>query len=113
MKVIYGGAPEVKNVVIEKSEVSEELLPITPFENLAVLLADTTFKHFATRVSVPGVKIASYDDHNNPTVVDALGNQAKCYKMVLDPVAYPIGAKVTVTAVAAWYNGFQFVHETC
>ena len=111
VKVIYGGAPEVKNVVIEKSEVSEELLPITPFENLAVLLADTTFKHFATRVSVPGVKIASYDDHNNPTVVDALGNQAKCYKMVLDPVAYPIGAKVTVTAVAAWCNGFQFVGD--
>ena len=110
LKVIYGGAPEVKSAVVESAEAAE-LPAVVAFENLATLIADTEFKHFATRVSVPGLKIVSYDSYNNPTVEDALGNQAVCYKMVLDPVAFPIGKKVTVTAVAGWYNGFQFVGD--
>ena len=111
VKVIYGGAPEVKSAVIEKAEASE-LPGVVAFENLATLCADSVeFKHFATRVSVPGVKIVSYDSYNNPTVQDALGNKAVCYKMVLDPVKFPIGTKVTVTGVAGWYNGFQFVGD--
>ena len=108
-KVIYGGAPEVKGTVL--SAEASELPAVTVFENLAALLADTEFKNFATRVSVPGVKIVSYDSYNNPTVEDALGNKAVCYKMVLDPTIYPIGTKVTVTAVAGWFNGFQFVGD--
>ena len=108
LKVTYGGAPEVKNAVIESAEAAE-LPAIVQFETLATLLNDTTFKYFGTRVAIAGVTIAEYDSYNNPTVKDALGNTAKCYKMVLDPVAFPIGCKVTVTAVAAWYNGFQFV----
>ncbi len=110
VKVIYGGAPEVKSAVIESVEAAE-LATATSFENLAALIADTEFKHFATRVSVPGLTIVSYDSYNNPTVEDALGNKAACYKMVLDPVAFPIGKKVTVNAVAGWYNGFQFVGD--
>ena len=110
VKVLYGGAPEVKSAVVESSEASE-LPVVTPFENLGALIADTEFKYFATRVSVPGLKIVSYDSYNNPTVEDALGNQAVCYKMVLDPVTYPIGSKISVTAVAGWYNGFQFVGD--
>lgn len=110
VKVMYGGAPEVKSAVVESAETAE-LPAVAPFENLAVLVADTTFKHFATRVSVPGLKIASYDDYNNPTLEDALGNKAVCYKMVLDPVAFPVGAKVSITAVAGWFNGFQFVGD--
>ena len=110
LKVIYGGAPEVKSAVVESAEAAE-LPAVVAFENLATLIADTEFKHFATRVSVPGLKIVSYDSYNNPTVEDALGNQALCYKMVLDPVAFPIGKKVTINAVAAWHNGFQFVGD--
>ena len=110
LKVMYGGAPEVKSAVVESAEAAE-LPAVVAFENLATLVADTEFKHFATRVSVPGLKIVSYDSYNNPTVEDALGNKAVCYKMVLDPVAFPIGQKVTVTAVAGWYNGFQFVGD--
>ena len=110
IKVIYGGAPEVKSAVVESAEAAE-LPTVVAFENLATLIGDTEFKHFATRVSVPGLKIVSYDSYNNPTVEDALGNQALCYKMVLDPVAFPIGKKVTINAVAAWHNGFQFVGD--
>ena len=109
-KVIYGGAPEVKNAVVESAEAAELAAPLS-FENLNLLLNDTELKYFATRVTVPGLTIVEYDSYNNPTVEDALGNKAKCYKMVLDPVAFPIGKKVTVNAVAAWYNGFQFVGD--
>ena len=109
-KVIYGGAPELTGAVVESAEAGE-LANATSFESLAALIADTEFKYFATRVSVPGLTIVSYDGYNNPTVEDALGNQAACYKMVLDPVAFPIGKKVTVNAVAGWYNGFQFVGD--
>ena len=110
VKVIYGGAPEVKSAVVESAEAGE-LAASLAFENLAALVADTEFKYFATRVTVPGLKIVSYDSYNNPTVQDALGNQAVCYKMSLDPAEAPIGSKITVDAVAGWFNGFQFVGD--
>ena len=108
-KVMYGGAPEIASATIESAEKGEKSAP-TVFETLAPLVSDSLeHKYFATNVKIAGVKIAEYDSYNNPTVVDALGNKAKCYKMVLDPTAFPIGTKVIVNAVAAWYNGFQFV----
>lgn len=110
VKVIYGGAPEVKSAVVESAEAGE-LAASLAFENLAALVADTELKYFATRVVVPGLKIVSYDSYNNPTVKDALGNEAVCYKMVLDPVEAPVGSKITVDAVAGWFNGFQFVGD--
>ncbi|MBR5443750.1 MAG: hypothetical protein IKV22_05135 [Paludibacteraceae bacterium] len=111
VKTIYGGAPEVKNAVINATEAAE-VFPATSFETLAALVADSVeHKYFGTNVTIAGVTIAEYDSYNNPTVQDASGNKAKCYKMVLDPTAYPVGCKVTVTAVAAWYNGFQFVGD--
>lgn len=110
VKVMYGGAPEVKSAVVESAEAGELAAPVV-FENLAALVADTEFKYFATRVTVPGLKIVSYDTYNNPTVADALGNQAVCYKMSLEPAEAPIGSKITVDAVAGWYNGFQFVGD--
>ena len=108
-KVMYGDAPELSGAVIEATEASK-LYDIVAYENLAALVADSLeHKYFATRVTVPGVTIVEYDSYNNPTVQDALGNKAKCYKMVLDPAAYPVGCKVTVTGVAAWHYAFQFV----
>ena len=108
-KVIYGGIVELSGAVVESAEAGT-LYDIVSYESLAVLLADSLeHKYFATRVTVPGVTIAGYDSYNNPTVQDAAGNKALCYKMVLDPAVFPIGTKVTVTAIAAWYNGFQFV----
>ena len=108
-KVMYNGAPEITGAVIEATEAGE-LFAIAQYENLAALVADSLdHKYFATRVKVPGVTIVEYDGYNNPIVQDALGNKAKCYKMVLDPTAFPIGTNVIVTGVAAWHNGFQFV----
>ena len=110
-KVIYGGAPEVSGAVIESVEAASVAAP-TVFETLAPLLADSLeFKYFATNVQISGVTIVALDSYNNPTVQDALGNQALCYKMSVDPAQYPVGTKVNVTAVAGWYNGFQFVGD--
>ena len=110
-KVMYGGIAELKSAVIESAEAGE-LYDIVAYENLTALVADSLeHKFFATRVTVPGVTIVEYDSYNNPTVQDVLGTKALCYKMVLDPTVFPIGTKVTVTAVAAWYNGFQFVGD--
>ena len=108
-KVMYGDAPELSGAVIEATEAGK-LYDIVAYENLAALVADSLeHKYFATRVTVPGVTIVEYDSYNNPIVQDAAGNKAKCYKMVLDPAAYPVGCKVTVTGVAAWHYAFQFV----
>ena len=110
-KVIYGGAPEVSGAVIESVEAASVAAP-TVFETLAPLLADSLeFKYFATNVQISGVTIVALDSYNNPTVQDALGNQALCYKMSVDPTQYAIGTKVTVTAIGGWYNGFQFVGD--
>lgn len=108
-KVMYGDAPELSGAVIEATEAGK-LYDVVAYENLAALVADSLeHKYFATRVTVPGVTIVEYDSYNNPTVQDALGNKAKCYKMVLDPTAFPVGCKVSVTGVAAWHYAFQFV----
>lgn len=110
-KVIYGGAPEVSSAVIESAEAASVAAP-TVFETLAALVADSLeHKYFATNVTISGVTIVALDSYNNPTVEDALGNQALCYKMSVDPTVFPIGTKVNVTAVAGWYNGFQFVGD--
>ena len=110
-KVIYGGAPEVSGAVIEAVEAASVAAP-TVFETLAPLLADSLeFKYYATNVQISGVTIVALDSYNNPTVQDALGNQALCYKMSVDPAQFPVGTKVNVTAVAGWYNGFQFVGD--
>ena len=106
---IYGGAPEVANCVEVSAEAGEMPTPIA-FENLTPLVTDSTLKYFGQLVKVPGVVITEYDSYNNPTISDGT-NSVKCYKMVLDPVAYPIGSKCTITAIAAYYNGFQFVGD--
>ena len=108
-KTIYGGAPELTGVVIESAEAATLAAP-TVLEGLSGLVGDVELKYFGTRVSVAGLTIKSYDDYNNPTLTDGT-NDALCYKMVLDPTVYPVGKKVTITAVAAWYNGFQFVGD--
>ncbi|MBR5572971.1 MAG: InlB B-repeat-containing protein [Paludibacteraceae bacterium] len=108
-KVLYGGAPEVKSCV--EVDVEDATLPAPiNFENLTALVSDTEFKYFGQLVTVPGLVITEYDSYNNPTVSDGM-NSVKCYKMVLDPAAFPVGCKVTITAVAAYYNAFQFVGD--
>lgn len=106
---IYGGAPEVAGCVEVSAEAGTMPTPLA-FENLTPLVNDTELKYFGQLVTVPGVVITEYDSYNNPTLSDGT-NSVKGYKMVLDPVAYPIGSKCTITAIAAYYNGFQFVGD--
>ena len=106
---IYGGAPELTGVVEVSAEAGVMPDPVK-FESLTPLVTDAELKYFGQLVTVPGLVITEYDSYNNPTVSDGI-NSAKCYKMVLDPVAYPIGTKLVVTAIAAYYNGFQFVGD--
>lgn len=105
----YGGAPELTGVTEVSAEAGVMPDPIK-FESLTPLVTDSVLKYFGQLVTVPGVVITEYDSYNNPTVSDGM-NAAKCYKMVLDPVEFPIGTKLTVTAIAAYYNGFQFVGD--
>ena len=105
------GAPVVKNAAVESAEAST-LLPATQFDALAELINDTlALKNFATNVTIAGVTVDSYDANGYPTVKDAQGATALCYKMAIDQVTFPVGTKVTVTAVAGWNNGFQFVGD--
>ena len=112
-KVIYDGFVAVASDSIITSEVST-LPTATSFEGLSALVADakdSVFKYNAMLVRVPGVKITAYDKFHNPTVTDGT-NTALCYYMALDETAFPVGTKVTVTAVATSHNGvFQFTDD--
>ena len=101
------GAPAVKNAAIESAEAAEKAAP-KKFEGLTELVGDVELKHFAINVSVPGMKIVSYNG-NNPTVSDGT-NTVPCL-INIDPTAFPVNAKIDVTAVAGWNNGFQFVGD--
>lgn len=112
-KVIYQGFVAVASDSIITSEVST-LPAATTFEDLSALVADakdSVFKYNAMLVRVPGVKISAYDNYHNPTVTDGT-NTALCHYMALEETAFPVGTKVTITAVATSYKGaFQFVGD--
>lgn len=108
VKTVYGGAPEVKNAEVASAEDAEVYAPVK-FETLSALTAEP-LKYFAQRVSISGVKIVSYDSYKNPFVTDGT-DTIQCYRMSLDETQFPIGTKVTVTAVAGYFNKFQFVGD--
>ena len=105
-KTITNGAPQVINATIASAEAGT-LPEETAFESLNQLVNDTDLKHYATRITVPGLKVASYDSNGYPTLTDGL-NTALCYKMPINQSTFPVGTKVVITAVGGWNNGFQF-----
>lgn len=106
-KTLYGGAPELKDAsVVSVSEGTP--LPVVT-KTLAELLAEP-LKYFGQCVRVEGVKLVKYDSYNNPFVAEGL-DTVQCYKMVLEPADYPVGAKVNVNAIAGYYNKFQFIGD--
>ena len=110
-KTTYAGAPEVTNSSVKSVEVGQ-LYDVIETETLQPFIEDSLeHKYFAKRIKIQGVTIVDYDSYNCPIIKDAVGNQAKCYKMVLDPTVFPIGTNVSITAVAGWYYGFQFVGD--
>ena len=103
----YAGSPTLNDAVIESSE------PATLAEPIVTTLADlcaNPLKYFGQRVSVQGVYVAEYDNYSNIYLSERDGsNKVKGHYMVVDPIAFPVGTKVSITAVASCYNGdFQF-----
>jgi uncharacterized repeat protein (TIGR02543 family) len=105
IRTIYGGAPKIENAIVVSVDAAA-LYDVTTFETLKPLISDSIdHKYFATRVTIPGLKIVSYDAYDAyPIVQDLLGNQVACHMMSINPVQFPIGTKVNVTAVAGWYD---------
>ena len=103
----YNGSPQLSGAVIESSEAGVLFEPVVT--TLADLVANP-LANFGKRVSVLGVYVAEYDSYNNIYVADIDGsNKVKGHYMVVDPAQFPIGTKVSITAVASQYNGtFQF-----
>ena len=101
---LYGEAPELGNTVIKSKTPST---PVTPLEiSLAALVADP-LAHFGELVKINEVEIVEYDDKGNAIVSDGR-NTAPLYKIELDPEIFTVGTEVSFTAIAAYFNGFQF-----
>ena len=107
-KTLFGGAPELKDVEEDRAEAGTLPTAIS-FDNLASVTAEP-LKYFGQRVAFRGLLIADYDANGNPKVTDNV-DTVLCYKMVLDQAVYPINTKVNLTAIAGYYNGFQFVGD--
>ena len=104
------GKPTLSGAVIESAESAEFATPIV--STLAELLADP-LKYFGQRVSVQGVYVAEYDSYGNIYVADIDGaNKVQGYYMMPDQSTFPVGTKVSITAVASLHWGtFEFVGD--
>ena len=105
----FNGKPQLSNAVIESTEQGELFPPVET--TLSALLADTTsLKYFGQRVQVLGVHVAEYDSYGNLWVSDKDGsNKIQCYYMTPDQTKFPVGKKISLTAVASSNKGvFQF-----
>ena len=105
----FNGKPQLSNAVIESTEKGELFPPVET--TLSALLADTTsLKYFGQRVQGLGVHVAEYDSYGNLWVSDKDGsNKIQCYYMTPDQTKFPVGKKISLTAVASSNKGvFQF-----
>lgn len=105
----FNGKPQLSGAVIESAEPATLADPVVT--TLADLLADATaLMHFGKRVSVLGVYVAEYDSYGNLWVSDNGGaNKTQCYYMTPDQTQFPVGTKISLTAVASHNKGvFQF-----
>ena len=105
-KVMYGGAPELKNGV-EVSAVADSIPAATSFATLADACQEA---NMFTLVNVNNLEIVSLDSYNNPTVSDGT-TTLLCYRMVVDTAVFKVGSHVDVTAVLGYFNGYQFVGD--
>lgn len=103
----FNGKPQLSSVTITSTEDGELAIPFAT--DIATLLADTTgLKYFGQRVSVLGITIGKYDSYGNAWVTDG-NDTVQCYYMMPDPTLFPVGSKVSLTAVASYNKGtFQF-----
>ena len=105
----FNGKPQLSGAVIESAEPATLADPVVT--TLADLLADATaLMHFGKRVQVLGVYVAEYDSYGNLWISDNGGaNKTQCYYMTPDQTQFPVGTKISLTAVASHNKGvFQF-----
>ena len=103
----FAGSPQLNDAVIESLEPATLADPVvTTLEDLCA----NPLKYFGQRVFVEVVYVAEYDTYGNIYVAERDGsNKVKGHYMVVDPIAFPVGTKVSITAVASQYDGaFQF-----
>ena len=104
---LYGGAPEIGGATYEVRD-SNQVLPAELTTSLANLVADTLLKNFAKRVCVEGLVVASYDGNGNLFVTDGT-DTVQCYYVTPDQSTFPVGTRVNLHLIAAYFNKFQFV----
>ena len=105
----FNNKPQLSNATIVSSEAGELFAPVST--TLAALHEDTTsLKYFGQRVQVLGVYVAEYDSYGNLWVEENGGaNKTQCYYMTPDQTQFPVGTKISLTAVASSNKGiFQF-----
>ena len=107
-RTVYGGAPELKNVVEVRAEAGT-MPKATSLPSLAAATADP-LKYFGQLVAFKGLKITALDSYKNPSLTDGV-DTVVCYKMSVDDTKLPVGTVVNVTAIAGYYNGFQLVGD--
>ena len=101
---LYGEAPELGNAVIKSKTPST---PVAPLDiSLASLVSDP-LAHFGELVRINEVEIIEYDENGSAVVSDGR-NTAPLYKIALDPEIFTVGTEVSFTAIASYFNGFQF-----
>lgn len=105
---VYGGAPELAEVTLERSE--DGTMPAAvALANLAAAKAEP-LKYFGQLISFKGLTIVALDNYKNPSLSDGV-DTVVCYKMSVDETKFPVGTKVNVTAIAGYFNGFQLVGD--
>ncbi|MBO7455782.1 MAG: InlB B-repeat-containing protein [Paludibacteraceae bacterium] len=107
-RTVYGGAPELKDVVEVRAEAST-MPKAVPLASLAAATADP-LKYFGQLVAFNGLKITALDNYKNPSLTDGV-DTVVCYKMSVDETKLPVGTVVNVTAIAGYFNGFQLVGD--
>ena len=107
-RTVYGGAPELKDVVEVRAEAGT-MPKAVPLASLAAATADP-LKYFGQLVAFNGLKITALDNYKNPSLTDGV-DTVVCYKMSVDETKLPVGTVVNVKAIAGYFNGFQLVGD--
>lgn len=105
------GWPRLEGLEVVDAKDGKLLTPVQ-IKSLAELVNDTTYKYYARRVAISGLKVSKYDNYGNAFFTDGT-YEVQGYYMELDQTIFPVGSKVVINgAVAAWYGeNFQFTGD--
>ena len=100
---MHGGALEIDQAEVASSEAGTPMAETKT--TLSALLAKP-LDFYAKRVNVEGLKIAKYD--NKSVYVTDGKDTVACYNVKPEEASFPVGLKVNLHMIGAYYNGFQF-----